>query len=105
MWRSRSGATPSNARAPSNTTEPSHAACVRGPMIGTLPSCHLPSKKVQLGEYSIGFLISAMTGLPWRDAAIWQDYWAQSLNDSLREPSLEGTSRRNKSKPDIVLGT
>jgi hypothetical protein len=33
-------------------------------MIGTLPSCHLPSKKVQLGEYSIGFLISAMTGLP-----------------------------------------
>ncbi|MGY3405939.1 hypothetical protein ACVWZV_002052 [Bradyrhizobium sp. GM5.1] len=32
-------------------------------MIGTLPSCHLPSKKVQLGEYSMGFLISAMTGL------------------------------------------
>src|SRR5712691_8469068 len=48
QWRSRSGVTPSNARAPSNTEEPSHAAWVRAPMIGTLPSCQSPSKKVQV---------------------------------------------------------
>src|SRR5215475_7771201 len=46
--RSISGVTPSNARAPSNTDEPSHAACVRGPMIGTLPSCQSPWKNVQV---------------------------------------------------------
>src|SRR5262249_47538164 len=46
--RSRSGVVPSNARAPSNTQLPSQAACVRGPMIGTLPSCHSPSKKVHV---------------------------------------------------------
>src|SRR5438874_2679141 len=48
--RSKSGLTPSNARAPSNTTEHSHAAWVRGPMIGTLPSCQSPSKNVQVLE-------------------------------------------------------
>src|SRR6202022_5036327 len=46
--RSRSGVTPSNARAPSKTIEQSQAACVRGPMMGTLPSCHIPSKNVQV---------------------------------------------------------
>src|ERR1700686_1329017 len=46
QWRSRSGVTPSKARAPSNTTEHSHAAWVRGPIIGILPSCHSLSKKV-----------------------------------------------------------
>jgi len=40
QWRSRSGVTPSKARAPSNTVEPSQSPWVRGPMIGTLPSCH-----------------------------------------------------------------
>src|ERR1017187_5497931 len=45
---SRSGATPSNARAPSKTTEHNQAAWVRGPMIGTLPECHLSSKYVQV---------------------------------------------------------
>ena len=50
QWRSRSGLTPSNARAPSNTTEHSHAAWVRGPMMGTLPSCQSPSKNVQVFE-------------------------------------------------------
>ncbi len=42
--RSMSGVTPSKARAPSKTLEPSQAACVRGPMIGTLPSCQSPSR-------------------------------------------------------------
>src|ERR1035438_2446284 len=45
---SRSGVTLSNARAPSKTTEHNQAAWVRGPMIGTLPSCHLSSKYVQV---------------------------------------------------------
>src|SRR5947209_11248915 len=48
QWSSRSGVTPSNARAPSNTIEQSQAAWVRGPIIGTLPSCHSPSKNVQV---------------------------------------------------------
>jgi hypothetical protein len=49
--RSTSGATPSKARAPSNTMEASHAACVRTPMIGTLPSCQSPAKKVQVFDH------------------------------------------------------
>src|SRR5271167_1721233 len=48
QWSSRSGVTPSKARAPSNTSEQSHAAWVRGPIIGTLPSAHSPSKNVQV---------------------------------------------------------
>ena len=50
--RSRSGATPSKTRAPSNTEEPSQMACVRAPHSGTLPSCHSPSKKVQVCDQS-----------------------------------------------------
>src|SRR3954469_13073603 len=46
--RSRSGVTPSKARAPSNTDEPSQAAWVRGPKMPTLPSCQSPSKKVHV---------------------------------------------------------
>ena len=46
--KSASGATPSKARAPSNTEEPSQIACVRTPQSGRLPSCHSPSKKVQV---------------------------------------------------------
>ena len=42
-WRSRSGATPSNQRAPSKTEEASHMTWLRGPTIATLPSCQLPS--------------------------------------------------------------
>src|SRR5882672_5449365 len=45
-----SGVTPSKCRAPSNTVEASQAPCVRGPMIGTLPSCHLPSKNVSVRD-------------------------------------------------------
>src|SRR3954447_1630040 len=45
-----SGVTPSKARAPSNTDDPSQAACVRGPMMDTLPSCQSPSRKVQVFE-------------------------------------------------------
>src|SRR3546814_17652412 len=41
---SRSGVTPSKARAPSTTTEAIQAAWVIGPMIGGLPSSHLPSR-------------------------------------------------------------
>jgi hypothetical protein len=52
--RSRSGVTPSKARAPSNTMEPSQTAWVRGPMIGALPACQSPSKKVQVFETSAG---------------------------------------------------
>ena len=40
--------TPSKARAPSNTLEPSQKAWVRGPMIGLLPSNHSPSRKVKV---------------------------------------------------------
>src|ERR1700730_2986818 len=61
--RSRSGATPSNARAPSKTVDASHAACVRGPMIGTLPSCQPPSKKVQVWEKLTGFMVWAITAI------------------------------------------
>src|SRR5487761_1956458 len=61
---SRSGATPSNARAPSNTVEASQAACVRGPMIGTLPSCQSPSKKVQVWEKLTGFMVLAIVAIP-----------------------------------------
>ena len=47
-WRSRSGVTPSKARAPSNTAEASHIALLRGPMSSGLPSCQSPSKNVQV---------------------------------------------------------
>src|SRR6202521_306689 len=57
----RSGATPSNARAPSNTVDASHAPCVRGPMIATLPSYQPPSKKVQVCEKLTGFTVGATT--------------------------------------------
>ena len=36
--------TPSKARAPSNTVDPSHAPWVRGPIIRTLPGCQASSK-------------------------------------------------------------
>src|SRR3982074_3167184 len=49
---SRSGVTPSKARAPSNTTEQSQAACVRGPHIRTLPSCQASSKNVHVLDHS-----------------------------------------------------
>src|ERR1700733_6667754 len=53
MCRSRSGVTPSNARAPSNTEVQSQAPCVRGPMIGTLPSCQSSSKNVQVFDQTV----------------------------------------------------
>src|SRR5215813_3410853 len=49
--RSRSGVTPSKARAPSNTEEPSQNACVRGPATSTLPSCQSPSSHVQVSDH------------------------------------------------------
>ena len=65
---SRSGVTPSNARAPSNTTEHSQAACVRGPMIGTLPSCHFSSKYVQvLDQPSPAAIQVLLTRIPGKD--------------------------------------
>jgi hypothetical protein len=45
---SRSGVTPSKARAPSNTLEASQKAWVRVPMNGRLPSIHSPSRKVKV---------------------------------------------------------
>src|ERR1700722_16605858 len=59
QWSSRSGATPSKYRAPSKTMEQSHAACVRGPMMGTFPSCHESSKKVQVLDQSLPTAIQA----------------------------------------------
>src|SRR6476660_9022230 len=50
QWRSRSGVTPSKARAPSKTEEPSQKACVRGPATRTLPSCQSPSSHVQVSD-------------------------------------------------------
>src|SRR5258708_11734181 len=61
---SRSGHTPSNARAPSKTTEQSHAAWVRGPMIGTLPSCHFSWKKVQVLDQPCPSSIGVLPCLP-----------------------------------------
>src|ERR1700749_2175690 len=52
--RSRSGVTPSKARPPSNTEVPSQAAWVRGPMIGTLPSCQSSSKNVRVFDQLTG---------------------------------------------------
>ena len=53
---SRSGVTPSKARAPSNTLEPSQKAWVRAPTIGALPSSHSPSRKVKVCDQAdIGF--------------------------------------------------
>jgi len=43
QWRSRSGADPPNARAPSNTAFATQAAFVSESMIGVGPSCHRPS--------------------------------------------------------------
>src|SRR6516165_6666641 len=55
---SRSGVTPSKARAPSNTLEPSQKAWVRAPTIGWLPSSHSPSRKVKVCDQAgIGSLI------------------------------------------------
>src|SRR5262249_153053 len=51
QWRSRSGVTPSKARAPSKTEEPSQKACVRGPATRTLPSCQSPSSHVQVSDH------------------------------------------------------
>src|SRR5215468_1146525 len=51
QWRSRSGVTPSKARAPSKTEEPSQKACVRGPATKTLPSCQSPSSHVQVADH------------------------------------------------------
>src|SRR5579863_7177275 len=48
QWSSISGVTPSKALAPSNTTEQSQAACVRGPIIPMLPSCQSSLKYVQV---------------------------------------------------------
>src|SRR5271168_2952186 len=59
--KSRSGVTPSNALAPSNTMEHSQAACVRTPIIGVLPSHHWSSKKVQVFDQ---FVATAMRTLP-----------------------------------------
>src|SRR5690606_17743595 len=50
--RSRSGATPSNQRAPPKTVEASHMAWERGPMIGTLPSYQSPSTKVHVALWA-----------------------------------------------------
>src|SRR5271155_698272 len=58
--KSKSGVTPSNARAPSNTIEHSQAACVRTPMIGVFPSRHWSSKKVQVFDQ---FVAAAMRTL------------------------------------------
>src|SRR5262245_18576899 len=51
QWRSRSGVTPSKARAPSKTEDPSQNACVRGPATSTLPSCQSPSSHVQVSDH------------------------------------------------------
>src|SRR5271163_1075373 len=45
---SRSGVTPSKARAPSNTLDPNQKAWVRAPTNGRLPSSHSPSRKVKV---------------------------------------------------------
>ena len=48
--RSRSGVTPSKARAPSNTLDPSQNAWLRGPRTGVLPSNHSPSRNVCVSD-------------------------------------------------------
>src|SRR5258708_32875781 len=65
--KSRSGVTPSKARAPSNTDEPSQAAWVRGPKMPILPSCQSPSKNVQVFDQpfwcAISMLLDAIAAL------------------------------------------
>src|SRR5208282_5752763 len=39
--------------------EHSHAACVRGPIMGTLPSCQASSKNVQVLDQSLGAAINS----------------------------------------------
>ena len=56
--RSASGVVPSNARAPSNTDDPSQIAWVRTPHNGTLPSCHSPSKNVQVFDQAAAITFS-----------------------------------------------
>src|SRR5437764_3550667 len=73
--RSRSGVTPSKARPPSKTVDPSQAPCVRGPMIGTLPSCQLPSKNVHVRDGAISAMVDPLveTALADRAAAAISD--------------------------------
>src|SRR5215470_1717132 len=75
--RSRSGVTPSNERAPSNTEEPSQAAWVRAPISGTLPSCQSPAKKVQVvdgaGARAIVQLASAARTRAQLRVPLWKD--------------------------------
>src|ERR1700738_2065877 len=55
--------------APSNTVEPSQSPWVRGPMIGTLPSCHWPWTNVQVCEWLTDLLLGTMTTLHVGDCA------------------------------------
>ena len=59
------GVTPSKARAPSNTDVHNQAACVRTPMIGTLPSCQSSSKNVTVFDHVTGRLIESSFGPPY----------------------------------------
>src|SRR5436190_2120475 len=60
-WRSRSGATPSNQRAPSNTLVPSHMAWLRGPRMATLPSYQSPSTKVHVADCAVAASVIALS--------------------------------------------
>src|SRR3712207_9015898 len=67
--RSRSGATPSNTRAPSKTDDPSQDTWERGPIRGGLPSCQVPLNQFQVCEYQATCLIlNRSEVLPYRNA-------------------------------------
>src|SRR5262249_51360446 len=78
-----SGVTPSKARPPSNTVDPSQAPWVRGPMMATLPSCQSPSKKVQVRE--IGLAVETIAAM---------------LNPPKRRSEPEGRADRRRPVPD-----
>src|SRR5262245_49134793 len=81
QWRSRSGVTPSKARAPSNTEEASQKACVRGPATRTLPSCQSPSSHVQVSDH---FAIRAFLLMSGCAAAYsWRRSWRSTRGNRL----------------------
>ena len=87
--RSRSGVTPSKARAPSNTLEPSQKAWLRGPRIGLLPSNHSPSRKVWVSR-PVRHRRSSLCGRSGResDSRLGQSSKARILGRDLKVPRL-----------------
>src|SRR6056297_1123076 len=90
MCRSRSGATPSKMRAPSNTVEPSQLAWERGPMIGGLPSCQSPAYQVQVFEYQATRFLLPYTDDATKASSLSKRCPAPPVNRQVSPPCLSG---------------